>query len=401
MNNEELYIQLQKLKERLTDIKKNTYDGINIFAATGMSKQEVKHSAFLSWLLNPKSPHNFGTEFLAKFLYSIYNKNDGGGRNNRAILGNEQFYLPSDFNDILTDDKLEIVTEKSFDNGESRIDIFIDSPTSNTTIIIENKTFTTAHDDQLNRYKGIVQRAKRRKILVYLTPRGTPPDANDDKEKDWALLSYRDVINAVKELAEKQPPKTKLRYILEDYIEMTENEILNENKKLRSLCKEIKRDYGEALEVLNNYTDNIKEVTAVCDAELKNKTDYVEYGKQLCTKTIERLFKKFDCPLVLENSRLAFFYGITYKDGPVSGIIALESADGNWNAAQRSLAKLYNNSDIKSGKYYRLYTIELLSEEERGLQFESVKPKLLRRLEELCDKINSLDKRIDNICLND
>lgn len=148
-------------------------------------------------------------------------------------------------------------------------------------------------------------------------------------------------------------------------------------------------------------SDNIKEVTAVCEAKLKEKTDYVEYGKQLCTKTIERLFEKLNCSLVLENSRLAFFYGITNKDGPVSGIIALESTDGNWNAAQRSLAKLYNNSDIKSGKYYRLYTIELLSEEERGLQFESVKPKLLRRLEELCDKINSLDKRIDNICFND
>jgi hypothetical protein len=40
----------------------------NIFEAIGMHKQELRHSAFLSFLLDPRQPHGLGDDFLKKVL---------------------------------------------------------------------------------------------------------------------------------------------------------------------------------------------------------------------------------------------------------------------------------------------------------------------------------------------
>ena len=41
------------------------------FEATGMIRQEIKHSHFLSYILDANRPHEFGNKFLKEFLYLI------------------------------------------------------------------------------------------------------------------------------------------------------------------------------------------------------------------------------------------------------------------------------------------------------------------------------------------
>jgi hypothetical protein len=47
----------------------------NIFEATGMRKQEIKHTKFLGYLLDPNESHGLGTKFLLEFLKNAFSKN--------------------------------------------------------------------------------------------------------------------------------------------------------------------------------------------------------------------------------------------------------------------------------------------------------------------------------------
>ncbi len=40
----------------------------NIFVALGITQQEIRHSNFLGWLLDPNETHGFGNAFLIRFL---------------------------------------------------------------------------------------------------------------------------------------------------------------------------------------------------------------------------------------------------------------------------------------------------------------------------------------------
>ena len=58
---------------------KGYYGHSTIFSALGIERNENRHSAFLCWLLDPKSDHQLGVEPLKKFLalYAATNdKND-------------------------------------------------------------------------------------------------------------------------------------------------------------------------------------------------------------------------------------------------------------------------------------------------------------------------------------
>src|SRR5215213_4631094 len=55
--------------------------GFNIFEAVGVVRQELRHSQFLAFLLDPNQPHGLGDAFVTRFLQ-------------RAIQGAERDDLP-------------------------------------------------------------------------------------------------------------------------------------------------------------------------------------------------------------------------------------------------------------------------------------------------------------------
>lgn len=81
-----------KLQDALETIRRHKTRGMNIFSAVGMTRQEVKHSAFLAWLLTPfkgTEQHGLGNVFLRRWLERLFTQGDGDGteRSNRQILG--------------------------------------------------------------------------------------------------------------------------------------------------------------------------------------------------------------------------------------------------------------------------------------------------------------------------
>ena len=71
INTEEQAVDvLQALNKTLSELEKPKE--LNFFEAAGLTTQEVKHSAFFAWLLNPKQTHDKGSLFLFDFLQSLY-----------------------------------------------------------------------------------------------------------------------------------------------------------------------------------------------------------------------------------------------------------------------------------------------------------------------------------------
>ena len=73
-------MELKKLKSLYNDLLKDIeFDKLelglqnpNIFEILKISKTEIRHSNFLSWLLNPNGSHQLGDVFLKRFFLHCF-----------------------------------------------------------------------------------------------------------------------------------------------------------------------------------------------------------------------------------------------------------------------------------------------------------------------------------------
>ena len=52
-------------------------DRFNIFESLGLVRQEIRHSAFLRWLLDPTETHGLGDYWLRQFLKKVIKNGEG------------------------------------------------------------------------------------------------------------------------------------------------------------------------------------------------------------------------------------------------------------------------------------------------------------------------------------
>lgn len=67
--------KLDKLQEELEELRAPKGE-VNYFTATAMLTQEIKHSAFIAWLLNPDKEHNLGSVMLERIIERLYKYNN-------------------------------------------------------------------------------------------------------------------------------------------------------------------------------------------------------------------------------------------------------------------------------------------------------------------------------------
>ncbi|MBZ2021906.1 PDDEXK-like family protein, partial [Streptococcus sanguinis] len=145
--------------------------GVNIFEILGIESAEIRHSRVLAWLLDPRENHYLKDKFLKKFLLKVIQNN---------------FVVP----EIETTE----VLLKDFSKGEvfreskNNIDILFSNSEYKFNLIIENKIFTSDHDNQLTKYRTFVENSYvgYRNIYIYLTPNGdSPVDASIEERNYW------------------------------------------------------------------------------------------------------------------------------------------------------------------------------------------------------------------------
>ena len=108
----------------------------NIFQILKISNTEIRHSNFLSWLLDPSQSHKIGDIFLKRFL--------------REVFSSDKFEKI----DQIDVEGMNLQNVKIYREWKN-IDILI--VLNETVVCVENKILTKEHSNQLERYKKIIE----------------------------------------------------------------------------------------------------------------------------------------------------------------------------------------------------------------------------------------------------
>lgn len=211
----------------------------NFFSILKMESTEIRHSNFLSWLLDPNESHGLGEIFLKWFLMELTYIKDS-------------FLSLSRINNIVWS-KVKLFREESSEKGKKRLDILIvyDCPNAKDffTVSIENKIFSKEHGKQLNEYFDMVTnrscdnlkgKPKNNKdLFVYLTPFGDDP--KNDSHKTYIPFSYEKIAERLDFVLDvyrsNMMPRT-AAYI-EDYRNILSRNVLGTDLELQRLSEEI------------------------------------------------------------------------------------------------------------------------------------------------------------------
>lgn len=324
-------------------------DNFNIFDVLKLSRAEIRHSNMLSWLLNPSENHGLNDLFLRNLI--------------KVIIQNNSY---SDINpiELLTVDFSDLQVLREWEN----IDIFLSS--KEYVIVIENKIDSQEHDNQLQKYKKIVDERykKQKKLYLYLTPSGIAP--SDDE--NWLIVTYSDILEALQisfDLNQNElPPGPKM--LIQDYINLLRSKIV-EDPKLIEICKKIYIKYKPALDLIFENKGNF--ITENVIQEIKDNNIMVNESSSTNSVVVFSTNEMNDILPALDekksgswNDGLAYHYWIKIENERLFGCFEL----GGWGLTESIKAKqnlIIENSPNRKArkdedfKYKRVFTTKKIT----------------------------------------
>ncbi|MDA8233402.1 MAG: PD-(D/E)XK nuclease family protein [Clostridia bacterium] len=231
----------------------------NLFSVLKLEKYEIRHSNFLSWLLNPKESHNLSDLFLKWFLKDIFS--------DEKVDWINEFYV-----DSLDMRKIQVYREWK------NIDILIES--EEFVVCIENKVDSNEHSNQLSRYKEIVYKnfPHKKKAFVFLSPYATVP-VNEINKEIFVIYSYAEIkknVETVLDVYVNSIPD-KVKHYLEDYLKILRRDIMKEHESIE-LARIIYSNHKEALDfIFENKPDRLSDISPIIRKVVE------EYGYKLGT----------------------------------------------------------------------------------------------------------------------
>ncbi|MCC6680633.1 MAG: PD-(D/E)XK nuclease family protein [Phycisphaeraceae bacterium] len=206
----------------------------SIFDALGIVNNEIRHSNFLAWLLDPNESHGLGGLFLKAVLMDLLRQ---------------------------TDPEQRLFSPIQLDGGELRgvqvrrewnhIDLLITCDDPSFVIAIENKIYSSEHTNQLARYQKIITEipdlAKHeQRQFVYLTREGDEPS-----EDDWTVYSYADLHRVLSKVraASGDQMGDDVRTFLDHYLRMIGSRFMDD-EKIEELCQTIYKNHRQVLRLI-------------------------------------------------------------------------------------------------------------------------------------------------------
>jgi len=236
----------------------NIVNDFNIFTSLNLINNEIRHSNFLSWLLNPKENHNLKDYFLSSLLKVISMKASSLGIFTLSIFDIDNWNFV----------ETEILREWR------NIDILIKDDDHKLICVIENKIYSKEHSDQLRRYKEIVEKEypDYQKMFVYLTISG-----DEASEDDYLSLDYQDIITIISHIIENKSTSIgeEILIFISHYREMFRRYIM-ENSEIQGICKKIYKKHKKALDLIFEYKpDRILENHDLIVEIIKKRNDII------------------------------------------------------------------------------------------------------------------------------
>lgn len=283
------------------------------FEAIGMVNQEIKHTSYLAYLLQPNNPHGFGDVPLRRFLNCIA---DASGEIDKL--------------DIYTRDLAGASVRREW----NKIDLLVEIPSSQPdtagwVIAVEVKVNASESDTQLSRYADTLSAAyssadgKDWKVVhIFLTLDGQLP--SEENQALWAPMSFRPLVDELESVVETTTSASEeSRWLLRAYVDMLRRHHL-ENAKLEELAKQLWRKHPEALSFLaERRPDPVNDLKAYIN----------EHGTLLA----HRLSEVDGIPKLsyIENSSRTY---VRFSVDDWIALPGLSSGDGKWTSNRSVLA---------------------------------------------------------------
>jgi len=275
----------------------------NLFDVLKITRTEIRHSNMLSWLLSPNENHGLGDSIIRGFLqYEI-----------------STFAESDDVFDILLMDCHDFEIQREWHN----IDILAVSPKSKFILCIENKIDTGEHDNQLQRYKKLVDETypDYRKMFIFLSPEGA--EASDPE--NWCSMGYQDVLSIIENARKKVQLISEAEMLIDNYIEAIRRDIVGD-EKLAKICTEIYAKHKKALDLIfENKPDTASNLAVVLRAWAiaKHNAGELELVLDKCNKTYTRFKTKAMSDILPDaedslsgwNTHNYYFYEIRNEGG--------------------------------------------------------------------------------------
>ncbi len=233
-----------------------------------MEKMELRHSAILSWLLDPRETHGFSDRFLKAFLAE-------------ALRGHSDMGSPTAI-EISQCDLRDAEIRREW----QKIDILILCPEVGWAFVIENKFYARQRAGQLSEYiKKIdsifAQPDKKLKVHgVFLTLQDEEPE--DEK---YIPLRYKAICEFLPQLLAQRDQKVsqEVRVFLEHYLEIIRDEagMSEERIEMERLARQLYRNHKRVLDFVMEHGASTDFVTAADSVfgEEKKSGDIVEVDR--------------------------------------------------------------------------------------------------------------------------
>ena len=237
------------------------YNNFNIFDCVGMSKQEIRHSNFLSWLFNPKENHGMEDFFVKEFLKKVISEN--------SDKTSKLYELPNVF-DIDSWDLSNIIVLRENDNMDIKL---INNSTINPFIcVIENKIKAKQGNNQLSKYlRKIIEDPfykKYKKLFLYLKP-----EENEKIDKEYIYVPYSTIVEILdKKLLPKKSNciSPNILLVIKNYIELLRRDIMDD-EEIKQICERIYSSHRKAIDTIIDYVDTGRNESQIAVAKLVNE----------------------------------------------------------------------------------------------------------------------------------
>ncbi len=333
-------VEEKALRDFLTDIKcldkiSAKANSFNLFDVFGIARQEIRHSFFLRWLLDPKENHGLGDSFIKALITYLVSSEPN------RYKGREFGLLMMDCSDF------------SVEREVKDIDLLLLSDAESVVVTIENKIGSHEHrsgnfESQLDKYRTYIEDShsdKKTKMFVYLTPRG---DESSDSV-NWQELSYLTIVEIIEDLLKDNKEKLTpdVRMILQNYSAMIRRDIV-EDKELNVICNEIYAKHRKALDLLYKHSDMGMDPTmrvlrdALIELKEENKIDYDPKDRYVFhTPTMTGFLPKIDKPVSSWASQYIYNYWFKTKEDSIAFVfeLGLEGLDDKTEEKMKGFIK--------------------------------------------------------------
>ena len=208
-------------------------DPFNIFEALGIVRQEIRHSNFLAWLMNPAQTHGLGDSFLKGFLLKT------------SVMARELGIETISPIDVDVWDLSATEVRREWRN----IDITLLDESRKFVCVIENKVFSSEHSNQLRRYREVMEAEfpDYTRHYVLLNVSGDEPSDSDY----YVGVTYDEVCDVIERLLKMKASTIgdDVATVLSHYVTMVRRRVMPD-REIQELCRRIYRKHQAALDLI-------------------------------------------------------------------------------------------------------------------------------------------------------